>query len=242
MSINHLHDTYKLFKLQNNKIIYRRNVFFNERTFPARKMKLPPSLTSTDTGDDLIDHQFEDDGSRWTITKTGVDDGDAVLYYTNNESGEEERSSVKEVRSWYNRTQLTQATNQVRPTRKGFINTLTLPYPQTQPNLQVLKRPGTTPFHDGLGRRTRKVMDFSTSIPGNALTKLKLPPLSNNALSVVITYMILKGIKQPRIELLSMGHDNIPTPIPTPLIQSRLTPTTFLPSCLSLSQVHDGST
>ncbi len=116
MSIDHSHDTYKLFKLQNNKIIYRRNVFFNERTFPAQKMKLPPSLTSTDTGDDLIDHQFEDDGSRWTITKAGVDDDDAVLYYTSNESGEEERSSVKEVRSWYNRTQLTQATNQDRPT------------------------------------------------------------------------------------------------------------------------------
>ena len=79
-------------------------------------MKLPPSLTANDTGEDLLTLEFEDDGSRWTITKTGVDDGDAVLYYTNNESGEEERSSVKEVRSWYNRTQLTQATNQVRPT------------------------------------------------------------------------------------------------------------------------------
>ena len=124
MSPDHSHDTYKLFKLSNSKIIFRRNVFFNERTFPARKLKLPSSLTANDTGEDLLALEFEDDGSRWTITKTGVDDGDAVLYYTNNESGEEERSSVREVRSWYNRTQLTQATNQVRPTRKRFINTL----------------------------------------------------------------------------------------------------------------------
>jgi transposase InsO family protein len=124
MSPDHSHDTYKLLKLQNNKIIFRRNVFFNERTFPARKMKLPNSLTSIDTGEDLIDHEFDDDGFRWTITKTGMDDEDAVLYYTNNETGAEERSSVQEGRTWYNPTQLIQATNQIRPTRKGFINTL----------------------------------------------------------------------------------------------------------------------
>ncbi len=62
-------------------------------------MKLPPSLTANDTGEDLLTLEFEDDGSRWAITKTGVDDGDAVLYYTNNTTGEEERSSVKEVRT-----------------------------------------------------------------------------------------------------------------------------------------------
>ncbi len=195
MSPDHSHDTYKLFKLQNNKIIFRRNVFFNERTFPARKMKLPPSLTTTDTGDDLIDHQFEDEGSRWTIIKTGVDDGDAVLYYINNDTGEEERSSVQEVRTWYNRTQLTQATNQIRPTRKGFINTLaetsfksiqqydlTLPPNATKPT--SFKRQEITPFHNGLGQKIRNATISLILIPGNALINLRSLPLSDDAPSV----------------------------------------------------------
>jgi hypothetical protein len=55
MSPDHSHDTYKLLRIKNNKIIYKRNVFFNERAFPTRKMKLPTSLnTSVDTGADLI--------------------------------------------------------------------------------------------------------------------------------------------------------------------------------------------
>ena len=63
-------------------------------------------------------------------------------------------------------------------------------------------------------------MDFSTSIPGNALTKLNSLQLSDNALFDVITYMTLKGIKLPKIVLLSMGHVNIQTPIQTPHLQS----------------------
>jgi hypothetical protein len=47
-----------------------------------------------------------------------------VLYYKNKDTGEEEKSSVKEVRQWYNRTHLQQATNSLAPTRKGYINNL----------------------------------------------------------------------------------------------------------------------
>jgi hypothetical protein len=48
-----------------------------------------------------------------------------------NDTKEEEKSSVQEVRTWYNRTQLTntsthhiQAANSIVPTRKGYINAL----------------------------------------------------------------------------------------------------------------------
>ncbi len=46
MSPTHSNDTYKLLKIQNQEIIYRRNVYFNERSFPARKFQLPSTLTS----------------------------------------------------------------------------------------------------------------------------------------------------------------------------------------------------
>jgi hypothetical protein len=82
----------------NNEIIFRRNVYFNERSFPARKIKLPTTLTSVDTGADLIGLDFDDECQTWTITEIGVYDDDPVLYYKNKTTGEEEKSSVKEVR------------------------------------------------------------------------------------------------------------------------------------------------
>jgi hypothetical protein len=67
----------------------------------------------------------------WTVTAHGTHEGHLVLYYTNNKTKEEEKSSVKEVRDWYNRTQLNNATthlirdsNSIVPTRKGFINAI----------------------------------------------------------------------------------------------------------------------
>ncbi len=44
--------------------------------------------------------------------------------YKNKTTGEEEKSSVQEVRQWYNRTHIMLAANSITPTRKGFINTL----------------------------------------------------------------------------------------------------------------------
>jgi hypothetical protein len=103
LSPDHSNDTYKLLRIGTNSIIYRWNVYFNERSFPARKFKLPPTLTSPDDSHELIGLEFEDDNERWTITKVGFHDDHPVLYYINNKTGEEERSSVNEVRTWYHR-------------------------------------------------------------------------------------------------------------------------------------------
>jgi len=80
-----------------------------------------------------------------------------VLYYKNKATGEEEKSSVKEVRQWYNRTNLKQAANSITPTRKGFINSLAEMSYQTITNYDVklpanatkstsYKKAGNSPF------------------------------------------------------------------------------------------------
>jgi hypothetical protein len=130
MSPDHSDDTVKLLSIKTMRIIYRRNVYYNERSFPARKQKFSPTLTQ-DTGEDLIGLQFEDEDQWWTVTAHGTHEGHLILYYTNNKTKEEEKSSVKEVREWYNRTQLNNATthliqksNSIVPTRKGYINAI----------------------------------------------------------------------------------------------------------------------
>jgi hypothetical protein len=60
MSPDHSDDTAKLLSLKTMQIIYRRSFYYNERSFPARKQKFNPS-TTTDTGEDLIGLQFEDE-------------------------------------------------------------------------------------------------------------------------------------------------------------------------------------
>ncbi len=85
MSPDHSDDTAKLLSLKTMKIIYRRNVYYNERSFPARKLKFNPSPTLKDTGEDLLGLQFLDDDVWWkTITDFGTHDGHQVLFYTNN--------------------------------------------------------------------------------------------------------------------------------------------------------------
>ncbi len=119
VSPDHTKDTYKLMQITTQSIIYRRNVFFNERSFPAQKSKPTPltrANSADDTGHDLIGCDFEDDGIVWTETP--------VLFYKNKDTGEEESSSVPEVRLWHSQTTLRQAINQIKPTRKGYINTL----------------------------------------------------------------------------------------------------------------------
>jgi hypothetical protein len=62
MSTTHTDDTAKLPLIRTMQIIYRRNVHYNERSYPARKLKHHTSNNKKDTGDDLIGLQFEDDG------------------------------------------------------------------------------------------------------------------------------------------------------------------------------------
>ncbi len=69
--------------VQTSKVIIRRNTYFNERHFPARKQKLLPNpLTTVDTGTDLIGVEFEDDGTLWTVTKTGLEMTQYLFYTT----------------------------------------------------------------------------------------------------------------------------------------------------------------
>jgi hypothetical protein len=126
ISDSHGDDTYKLFDMKTRQIIYRKNVYFNERQFPARKTKdAISSPDKLDTGNDLVGLDFEDDGIIWRVTKTGLEnDTVPILYYENKDTKEEERSTVHEVRTWYNRTSLHNAAKTIAPVRKGYINNL----------------------------------------------------------------------------------------------------------------------
>jgi hypothetical protein len=101
MSDSHADDTYKLLDIKTNKVINRKNVYFNERSFPARKRKHAPNASDEpDLGSDLIGKHFEDDGITWIVTRQGLEDGSIpILYYENRDTKEEERSTVTEVRT-----------------------------------------------------------------------------------------------------------------------------------------------
>jgi hypothetical protein len=83
ISPDHSHDTYKLLKVSNNEIIYRRNVYFIERSIPARKFKPQSTIAKINTGEELVGLDFEDDGQQWTITEVGFYEERPVLYYKN---------------------------------------------------------------------------------------------------------------------------------------------------------------
>ena len=57
-SPDHSEDTYKLYRLTTKDIIFRRNAYFNERSFPGRKLQ--PLQNLKDNGSDLIGVDFED--------------------------------------------------------------------------------------------------------------------------------------------------------------------------------------
>ncbi len=60
--LEHSDDTAKLLSLKTMTIIYRRNVHYNERSYPARKQMPFPNPSQIDTGEDLIGLQFQDEG------------------------------------------------------------------------------------------------------------------------------------------------------------------------------------
>ncbi len=62
MSPTHSDDTAKLLSLKTRKVIFRRNVYYNERSFPERK-RTTHNTEMIDTGEDLIGEQFYDEGS-----------------------------------------------------------------------------------------------------------------------------------------------------------------------------------
>jgi hypothetical protein len=79
LSPDHSDDTAKILFLKTMNIIYRRNVYYNERSFPARKQKFSPFPTLTDTGEDLLGLQYYDDDAWWTIKYFGTHDSHQVL-------------------------------------------------------------------------------------------------------------------------------------------------------------------
>ena len=109
--------------------MYRRNVAFNERIYPGNKMNMKDIGANTkDSGADLIGLDFMDDGIRFTITGSSTNDGEHTMTYIDpanplpKDSAHE--STVKEVRNWYNKTCLLQATNSLSTQKRTFLNDL----------------------------------------------------------------------------------------------------------------------
>ena len=125
MSPKHSADTHKLLSLKNNQVIYRRNVSFNERSFPARtKPPTRPSQTPNDIGEDLIGETFKEDGETFVVTQCSQHDGVECVDYINTRTKEEFYSTIHEVRKWIRQTASLQMANNIQPSRKGYMNTL----------------------------------------------------------------------------------------------------------------------
>ena len=75
----------KLYNLRTNKVIYRRNVVFNERAFPARTddsiRQAIGQPNIEESGEELIGQDFTDEGDTFTITDVGTDKGIQVAHY-----------------------------------------------------------------------------------------------------------------------------------------------------------------
>ena len=125
MSPRHSADTHKLLSLKTNQIVYRRNVSFNERSFPARSTPITrPFRQTNDTGEDLIGQTFTEDNETFLITECSRHDGLDCLDYVSSRTKEDFVSTVPEVRKWIQQTKLLQMANNIQPSRKGYMNTL----------------------------------------------------------------------------------------------------------------------
>jgi hypothetical protein len=80
-SPTHSNGTYKLWNIASGKVIYRRNVALNERVFPGRNIQIITTRLKKDTGEDLIGHDFLEEGDRYTITGTSTNDGVLTTTY-----------------------------------------------------------------------------------------------------------------------------------------------------------------
>ncbi len=91
--------------------------------------------------------------------------------YSSTCNKETREGKVSEVKQWHNQTTLKQASNQIKPTRKGYINTLAeesfkaihtydlkLPPHSTKPT--ATRRPKTNTYSSGLEQKPRNEMVF----------------------------------------------------------------------------------
>jgi hypothetical protein len=125
MSPRHSADTHRLLSLTTNQVIYRRNVSFNERSFPARATAIMrPTKPQKDTGEDLIGQTFTDDNETFVITQCSRYDGVDCLDYISTRTKEETYSTIPEVRKWIRQPKILQMANNIQPSRKGYMNTL----------------------------------------------------------------------------------------------------------------------
>jgi hypothetical protein len=117
------HDPHKLLRLSTNNVIYRRNVSFNERSFPAR-LNGPIQTLTPKPGTHLIGQTFVEDNETFRVTNFSVHQGVDCLDYINEQTKEEHYSTITEVEQWVTQTKVLQLANNIQHSRKGFMNTL----------------------------------------------------------------------------------------------------------------------
>jgi hypothetical protein len=106
MSSRHSADTHKLLSLTTNQVIYRRNVSFNERSFPARTTPITrPTKTQKDTGEDLIGQTLTEDNETFIITQCSRHDGVDCVDYISTRTKEETYSTIPESESGLDKLQ-----------------------------------------------------------------------------------------------------------------------------------------
>jgi hypothetical protein len=113
ISSRHYHDTHTLLRLSTNKVIYRRNVSFNERCFPARTHKLTTTIQEA-KGSHLIGQTFTDDDETFVVTNTSHRQSEDCLDYKNTKTNEEYFSTWQEVEKWIKETTIRQLANNIQ--------------------------------------------------------------------------------------------------------------------------------
>ncbi len=104
-------------------MIYRRNVRFNERGFPAR-INNPSRKIEPKKGSHLIGQTFQDDGENFRINNFSFHQGEECLDYMTETTKEEHYSTIEEIEQWVRQTKILQLANDIQPTRKRLMNTL----------------------------------------------------------------------------------------------------------------------
>ncbi len=180
ISPHHSHDTHTLLRLNTNKLIYRRNVSFNERCFPART-NIPTVEIQQAKGTHLIGHTFTDGDETFVVTNTSQHQGEDCLDYKNKTTNQEHYSTWKEVEKLIKQTNIRQLANNIQHARNGYVNKLAeTMHRELQPKTYNVQLPSANikppkSFHDAQGRESqwfeafRKERDgmlkFNTWIP-----------------------------------------------------------------------------
>ena len=96
ISPKHSHDTHTLLKLSTKKVIFRRNVSLNERSFPAR-INNPSRTLQPRKVSHLIGQTFTDEGDTFRVTNFSHHQGEDCLDYVNEKTKEEHYSTIDEI-------------------------------------------------------------------------------------------------------------------------------------------------